>query len=233
MGQPYIFSRALPSQTTTSIAASQTPGAAIPLTINGGLAVGGKATIGSPVAGFTGIYTGQRRITIHSNGNDSALTWTVKGLNDSGQQITDTFLGGNAADANSNLDFSVVTSITPSVAPASSVFAGTNGGVGSSPWWIVNWNAYPNNIGIGLECRLGSATVTIEHAYDDPNNLLAGLPYPYPFQNSAINNSAMALIGATTLETSYNSPITALRLTTNTGTGTIWFRGLQNGLGSP
>lgn len=220
MGQPIIFTRAMAAASANNISASQSPAAAA-LTINGSAAVSGIATLDT-----------QRRVLLTSGGNDSALTFTVKGTNQSGAPITDSFAGGNPT-AQSNLDFLTVTSITHTGSVAGTITAGTNG-VGSSLWQIINWNAYPMDLTISVEVRTGTANFTIEHTYDDPNILpmtgglnASGLAYALPWPDPTINGASA------TIETAYQVPILAYRLTTNSGTGTLVCRGIQSGLGSP
>lgn len=220
MGQPIIFTRSLAAAAANNIAASQSPGAAA-LTINGSAATGGVATLDT-----------QRRVLLTSGGNDSGLTFTVTGTNQAGNTITDSFAGGNPT-AQSNLDFQTVTSITHTGSVASTITAGTNG-VGSSLWQILNWNQYPMDLTVSVELRTGAANFTIEHTYDDPNILpgtgglnASGLAYPLAWPDATINQAAV------TIETAYQVPILAFRLTTNSGTGTLVCRAIQSGLGSP
>jgi hypothetical protein len=221
MGQPIIFSRALVAAAATGVSASQSPGAGAIL-INGTKATGGVATLDV-----------QRRVIITSGGNDLGITFTVNGTNQSGAPISDSFAGASGGAAQSNMDFLTVTSITHTGSVASTLTAGTNG-VGSSPWQILNWNAYPMDLTISVELRSGAANFTIEHTYDDPNILpgtgglnASGLPYALAWTDATVNAAS------STIETSYQVPILAFRLTTNSGTGTLVTRAIQSGLGSP
>jgi hypothetical protein len=221
MGLPNTFTRALAVAAANNVSASQSPAAGAIL-INGSAASGGVATLDI-----------QRRIIITSGGNDSGINFTVKGTNQAGFPISDTFAGTNAGVAQSNLDFLTVTAVTASGSVASTITVGTNT-VGSSLWQIINWNAVPTNLTIAVELRSGAVNYTVEHTYDDPNILpgtgglnAAGLTYPRPWPDQNLN-------GATaTGETAYQVPILAWRLTTNSGTGTLVCRALQSGLGSP
>jgi hypothetical protein len=221
MGQPIIFSQTLVAAGATKVSASQSPGAGAIL-INGTAATGGVATLDR-----------QRRVIITSGGNDTGITFTIKGTNQSGAPISDSFAGANAGAAQSNLDFLTVTSITHTGSVTTTLTAGTNG-VASSPWQILNWNAYPMDLTISVELRTGSANFTIEHTYDDPNILpgtgglnASGLPYALAWPDATVNGASA------TIETSYQVPILAFRLTTNSGTGTLVCRAIQSGLGSP
>lgn len=217
MGLPNTFTRTLAAAAANNIALSQSPAAGA-ITLNGSTA---------------GVLDTQRRVIIVSGGNDSGITFTVNGTNQAGFPISDSFAGTNAGTAQSNLDFLTVTSVTHTGSVASTITIGTNT-VGSSLWQIINWNAVPTNLSIAVEVRVAPANFTVEHTYDDPNILpmtgglnAAGKAFPTPWPDIAIN-------GATaTIETAYQLPILAWRLTTNSGTGTLVCRALQSGLGSP
>lgn len=213
MGQPIIFSQTLVTASANNIALSQSPGTGA-ITLNGATVTGGVATLDT-----------QRRVLITSGASDAGITFTVKGTNQSGAPITDTFAGG-AVTAQSNLDFKTVTGVTHSGSVASTITIGTNG-VGSSPWQILNWNPATFNFGFEVELRSGAANFTVEYTYDDPNNLVTGLGYPLPFPDGTVAAKSATIVGSTTV------PVLATRLTTNSGTGTLWFRGIQTGLGTP
>lgn len=222
MGQPNIFSQTLVAAVANGISASQSPGAGAIL-LNGSLVTAGIANLGAS----------QRRVIINSGGNDSGITFTVNGTNQAGFPISDTFTGGSTATVQSNLDFKTVTSITHTGSVASTVIIGTNG-VGSSLWQIVNWNAYPPNIAVAVELVSGAVTFTVEHTYDDPNILpgtgglnASGRTYPTPWPDATLNGASLSG------ETQINMPITAWRLSTSAGTGTLTVRGLQDGISSP
>lgn len=209
MALPIIFSQTLATAVATALVnASATVAANIPFTL------------------VTTVLDVQRRVLITPSGDESLNTFVVVGTNQSGAGITENVAGANATTSYSNLDFKTVTRITALRATAATVSIGTNG-VGSSLWQIVNWNAQPFNLGFYVELRSGAANFTVQHTFDDPNNLLTGLAYPTPINNAVVNGSSASAEG------SYVTPITAIRLLTNSGTGTLWFRMLQEGLGSP
>jgi hypothetical protein len=221
MGLPNTFTRTLAAASANNISASQSPAAGAIL-INGSAASGGVATLDT-----------QRRVIITSGGNDSAITFTVFGTNGAGFPIQDTFAGTNAGAAQSNLDFLTVTKVTASASIASTITIGTNT-VGSSLWQITNWNADPENIGFVVELRSGAATFTVEYTFDDPNIFpgtgglnASGLTYPFARSIATVTNQTA------TIDAAFTTPIVAYRLTTTVGTGTIVFRALQAGLGSP
>lgn len=220
MGLPNIFTQSLATASANNVALSQSPGAGA-ITLNGSTVSGGVATLDS-----------QRRIIITSGGNDTGINFTVTGTNSAGFPISDTFAGANGV-AQSNLDFKTVTGVTHTGSVASTITIGTNG-VGSSLWQIVNWNAYPPNISVAVQLVSGAVNFTVEHTYDDPNILpgtgglnLAGFAYPIPWADATLNGASASG------ETQINTPITAWRVTVNSGTGTLAVRGMQDGISSP
>lgn len=221
MATKTTFTKQLAAASSNNIALSQSPGTAA-LTLNGAAVSGGVATIDARTAANGAIG---RRVIITSGGNDSGINWVVVGTNSSGAAITDTFAGSNGGAAQSNLDFVTVRSITPSAAVASTAIAGTNG-VGSSPWVSHSWTSQsPMNVGIAVELVTGSVNFTIQHTYDDPNNLEAGSLYPFPFNDAVINQQSDSIDGAMV------TPIVASRVLINSGTGEIRVRFLQAGVG--
>jgi hypothetical protein len=220
---PNIFIQSLAVSNNTAIAASQSPGTGV-ITLNGSLASGGVATLDT-----------QRRVVLSSGGNDTAINFTVFGTNGAGFPIQDTVAGGNTTGtpAVTNLDFKTITNIIHSGTVTSTLTVGT-GNTGSSLWQIVNWNAYPPNISVAVQLVTGAVTYTVEHTYDDPNILpgtgglnAAGFTYPVPWPDATLNGASASG------ETQINNPITAWRLTTVAGTGTLSVRGMQDGISSP
>ena len=193
--------------------------------------VSGSVGVGS---GDTIVFTGPAIIDTASSTNDAigrrvALAYTgtsaftIVGTNSNGNVITDT-LASAASTNQSNLDFVTVTSITAG-SSITGATAGTNG-VGSSPWWTTNF--YSNNdvnIGIDVEVVTGSVNYTIQHTFDDPNNLFDSITYPLPANHPVLNQQNATLDGA------YTTPISAARVLINSGTGQIRVRFLQSGIG--
>src|ERR1700744_4680398 len=106
------ITKTLAAAVANGIALSQALGGAGFLMLSGSLVSGGVAVLGS-----------QRQVIITSAGNDSGLTWTVIGTDDTGNPIKDQFAGANVGVATSNLNFATVTSISGSGATASTVTA--------------------------------------------------------------------------------------------------------------
>ena len=179
----------------------------------------GTATIDTATAANSAIG---RRVVLAYTGTDTSFT--IVGTNSTGNAITDVAVGSSGA-AQSNMDFVTVTGITPVGGGLTGVTAGTNG-VGSSPWKTLNWHATSvMNTGFEVELVSGAVNFTIQHTYDDPNNLLAGAAYP-----NAINHPVVAGASATT-DGVYALPIAAIRVLINSGTGEIRIRVLQSSIG--
>lgn len=208
MGLPINVSKSLAAASANNIALSQSLGAAGNLTINGSAATAGVATLDTA-----------RRVILTSAGNDSGLTWTVTGTNQTGNLIVDKFAGGNIAAAQSNYDFLTITSIAGSAATAAAVTAGTNT-VGSTPWIGVNWHSPIINIGIGVQVT-GTVNYTVQHTFDDPNNLPSGVSFPATFNHPSLQSLTASGDG------DYIYPIIAMRLLINSGTGTARMVAIQ------
>lgn len=220
MGLETTFTKSLAAASANNICASQSGSAGTPLTISGAAAANGVATIDSVSANNTGALG--RRVVIAYTGTDTSFT--IKGTNATGNNITDTAVG-NAGSAVSNLDFVTVTSITPVGGGLTGVTAGTNG-VGASPWWMVNWRGYaPVNVSVAIEVVSGVINYTVQYSYDDPNFLPAGLAFPTPFNDPVLANQGGTLSGLSV------NAIKAARLLINSGTGVIRARFVQAGAG--
>jgi len=166
----------------------------------------GVATIDAATAANVAIG---RRVAIAYTGTDTSFA--IAGTNSAGNSISDIAVGSSGA-AQSNLDFVTVTSIVPVGGGLTGVTAGTNG-VGSSPWIGVNWHSPIINIGIGVIVT-GTVNYTVQHTFDDPNNLPSGVSFPATF-----NHPSLASLTASD-DGDYIYPIVAMRLLVNSGTGT-------------
>jgi hypothetical protein len=181
-----------------------------------------------PLVSTTVVLDNQRRLLITTGGNESSNTFTVKGLNQANNTITETITGPNASTTQSNLDFKTVLSVTALATTAGTVSVGTDG-AGSSLWNIVNWHVTPVNIEVSGVVTSPSTAVnyTIQYTYDDPNNLPSGVNFPQPFSHPTIVNQTASLDGP------INDPVTGVRLLINSGTGTVRMTVIQAGIGGP
>lgn len=219
------ITKSLATADDNGIAESQSLAGAGALTLNGALVAAGVAILGS-----------QRRVIITSAADDSGLTWTVIGTDDTDNPLKDQFAGADTAAAQSNLDFATVTQVTGSAATAGNVIAGTNG-VGSSPWKMFADTIQTPNIAFDFELLSGSANVSIQYTQEaflvDPaqpqSSVALGPASPNPVAHDFPNLSDMAA--------SYQDSVTfvfrAWRVIINSGTGSIRVTGRQAGLASP
>ncbi len=112
------------SFSATSICASQSPGGAVALTLNGSLVrtVSGAAVAYLPPAS---------RIYITSAGNDSGITFLVRGLiftpGGGPVAVTETITGANTSTVSSQLQYDQIVSITTSGASAAAITVGHYG----------------------------------------------------------------------------------------------------------
>lgn len=208
---------ALANAVANNIAASQSPGAGAIL-INGSAATAGVATL--DVA---------RRVIITSGGNDTAINFTINGTARNGVALSETIAGANAAAAASTQDFLTVTSVTHTGSVATTVTVGTNQ-VGSSPWFVLNRNVDPTNLGIAVVVS-GTINYTVEYTYDDPNAPFQGT---FPVVWTTATPAAIKAVAANG-DGTITQPITAIRLTVNSFTNPASAKMivLQAGLSSP
>lgn len=226
VGQVITDSTAVALVTGTKVTAVGTTGVSIWPPV-GGVTVGngdtivlqGTATLDTATAANSAIG---RRVVVAYTGAD--CNWAVVGTNSTGNAITDTIVGASGA-GQSNLDFVTVTSMTPSGAVTLAT-AGTNA-VGSTPWVYLNPQVTSVMIVSFLaELVSGAANFTVQHTYDDPNNLLGGAAYPNAQNNSVANGVAVTTEGVYS-----NVSIVGIRLLINSGTGPLRFRVVQSGIG--
>lgn len=193
----------LATASANAICLSQTPTGS--LTLNGALASGGVATL--DVA---------RRVAITSTANESAKTFTVIGTDWAGSPITEILTGGNVTVVNTNLDFKTVTSITISAAAAGALTVGTNT-IASSPWVRLDDYALPQ---VAVQCTpTGTVSYTLQQTLQDPNSPTNPVaPYLVTWLNTADNGAVNA---TSALQTSYQYAPAFVKVTLNSGTGSV------------
>lgn len=191
-----------------NIALAQTLGAAGPVTINGALASGGVATLNPP-----------QKVVITSAGNDSAVVFTVKGTDYSGNLLTETFNGGNVGAVTSKYIYATVTSIAASAA-TSSITIGVSGQV-YSRWLILGAQAQHYQWKIRAFFPVGgSATYDIEATSDIEIMNQVG-----DFADDIVKLTAGAVIATTTDNT---TPWMAIRLLATAGASAVTLRALES-----
>lgn len=171
------------------------PGAAV---LVGGLVSGGVATM--DIA---------RRIAIASDGDDSAITFTITGTDRYGRAQVETIVGANANEVTTLKDFLTVTEVSASGATDGPVSIGTT--VELSSQWIPVDRTDVHNLGVAVKID-GEASYTIEYTLDDiyspgvgvnPQTDVYFQPYPMADMTSESSDKASA----------FTTPITAVRLT--------------------
>lgn len=229
MSNPSVVSLQLASLVANGISLSQTPGAAGDLTLNGSLVTGGVATLDVP-----------RRVAVASGGNDASVVFTITGTNASGAPISTTVTGVNVSSVATAIDFKTVTRVQTSAATAGAITVGTNG-VASSPWVLDNFlvTGWALTVAVSVVPGSGAVTYTVEHTYDDPNDIgptltampeqfaltPAGYVPPLPWPNGSLQGRSAN--GETTYA---DQPIMAHRLTITAGTGRAVMHSIQAGI---
>lgn len=220
MARPVAITKALTASSATAICAAQTLGAAGNLTINGGLASGGVATLDT-----------QRQVLFTTTENDSALTATIYGTDGRGSVIVDSITLPSSTTKATNLNFKTVTRIAVNGAIGANITVGTNG-VGATHW--IQFDPYLTPSYLSLVCQLvtGSGNAGIQYTSDPfiADSVQSAIGQGYATPNPlAIDHPSLQSITATS-EGAIDFPITAWRAIINSGTGTWKFTGIQSGL---
>lgn len=212
MSQPRYITKILAAASATAVCASQTPGAAGNLTINGGSASGGVATLDT-----------QRQILFTFAADESAHSFVVYGKDDNGVALQET-VAGAAATATTTQFFKTVNRISISAAAAGAITVGTNG-VGGTPWQVVNTNIGAFNLGIGVAVS-GTVNFTVQYTYDDPSGTYPNpnVTFPTAWALTALTSKSAAT------DSSITFPIAAYRLLINSGTGRATASVIQAGV---
>lgn len=225
----------LAAAVANGIAQSQTPGAAGNLTLNGSLVVPGPTL-------FQGVtYTNYaamdvaRRISIASAGADSAVIFTVRGFNRDLQPLTETVTGVATPTAVQTAnDFLIVTSVGVSGATAGAITVGTNS-VASSAWVLTN--IYVSSWALSVAVLVaGTVNYSIEQTYDDLNAAISTPLEGFVVEhNSAVPPVPWSIAATANLTSSIEAqypdkPVMAVRVTLNSGTGSVAFWVMQSGI---
>lgn len=211
---PIYVDKSLPTAADDNgIALSQSPGGAGNLTLNGVTVVSGVAYLAEA-----------RRVIITSAGNDSAKTFTVYGSRN-GIPQQESFAGAAIGAAQSALDYDTITRIAVSAATAGAVIAGTNG-VGSSRWVSVDGFIAPTGIAVAVVVE-GTVNYTIQYTYDrywlppeQPNG---------PSREITVWDDSVLAAETTNGQTTFSFPVTGIRCTINSGTGSVQMTVFQAG----
>lgn len=211
MARPVVATKKLTAAAATNVALVQALGAAGALTLNGAAVTAGVATLDTA-----------RRIGLTSSANDTGITFTVTGGDYAGTAISEVVIGANAGVASTLQDFLTVTKVTGSGAVAGTVSVGTTG-VGSTPWFITDPHITPFEVGVGTALITGTANWSIECTFDSPWPDLP--PYVSGWSQTPPVPKLFGwpgLVGvAADASSVVNDVIAAIRLTINSGTGTV------------
>lgn len=91
-------------------------------------------------------------------------------------------------------------------------------GAGSTTPFVMNTNCTPFNVGFGVKVT-GTVNFTVQHTFDDP---AVGFTTWYPHPTAASQ--------ASTQDGNYAFPVTGIRITVNSGGGTVDFNLVQAGI---
>lgn len=205
--RPITISRQLDAADANGICLDQTLGGAGNLTLNGAFASGGVATLDV-----------QRQVELESAGNLSAVTFTITGTDDQGRAISEAIAGPSGGTVATALNFLTITQIAASGAVGTNVEIGTNG-VGASINIPVDVYLSPTDIGLAIVVS-GTVNVTVQHTFDDvfdPEATLTWFDHPTLSAETANADGNLAF------------PPRAVRLLTNSGTGTATLTLVQAG----
>jgi hypothetical protein len=206
--RPVTVTRTMVAAAVGAIAALQTTAGAGNLLINGTLASGGVATLDT-----------QRTVGLTSAGNLSAVNFTLTGTDQQGRVISEVLAGPNANTVSSVLNYKTITSIAVSAAVGTNVTADT---VTTGSSQEIPIDLYVNQINITLATELtGAANYTVQYTMD---NVFGGAgPFNW--------NTVAGLLAQTTNQVvQLTQAVRALRLLTNSGTGTVALIVTQAGL---
>lgn len=218
--RPVRFTKSLATADDNGICLSQTPLAAGNLTLNGVLAAGSPAIATMDSA---------RRVLFTFAADETGRVFTVYGFDKVGGTPLSEAVAGTATTAVTTKDFGIVTRISVDAATAGALIVGTNG-VGSTPWFLVDWNLDPASLVIAVDVT-GTVNYTVQYTYDNILGEYDGQgnwanTYPTKIWDDAVLASVTA-----DGETTYNYPITAWRVTINSGDGSLRVVGAQAGVG--
>jgi hypothetical protein len=91
-------------------------------------------------------------------------------------------------------------------------------GIGSSDDIVMNLNVTPFNVGFGV-VKTGTVNYTVQHTFDDPAGTISTW-FNHPTVAAAIANA----------DGNYAFPVTAIRVTMNSGDGTVTLKLIQAGI---
>lgn len=210
MAREQVITNALAAASANSIALAQTLGGAGSLVINGALASGGVATIPAP-----------SQVTLASTGNISAVNFTITGTDNRGQVVSEVLAGPNNNTVTSVGTYATITSIAASGAVGTNITSG-NAATGASRVAVLDHHLNPFNVSLFLEFS-GTANATVQYTGDPVLNA-TNIDSLNWFNHTDIT-SKTSLTQGTLI-----SPVEAVRVINNSGTGTVTLRIRQSGI---
>lgn len=212
--RPIIVTKTLAAASANNIAQSQSPAAGV-ITLNGSRVTAGVATLDT-----------QRQVRITSGGNDTGITFTVIGTDQSGVAITETVTGASGSTADTTMSFYKITSVTHTGSVATTVTVGTNG-VGATLPIVLDQHVSPFAVALYIEiASTATVNVTVQYTPDDVFSLAnvqsaTGLKW----------TSHASLTGKTSsTDSNIAFPAAAVRMVVNSGTDAATFIVRQAGL---
>jgi len=132
-------------------------------------ATAGAIEIG--VNGYCDFTATPQHVAMYSAGNDTGDTYTPRGYDRYGVELTDSITGANASTSTTqDANFAWVDRITSSGASAGAVEAGVDG-LCESGWFLLNYRGPDFNVAIGCDVSSGaSLTYAMQHTF---SNVLA------------------------------------------------------------
>jgi hypothetical protein len=211
---PVIQTKTIAAAVTTAVCASQTPGGAGALLLNGTLANAGGTLV---------TFLTPQLIGVISAGNIAARTFTVVGVDGSGNLIGEVITGVNNNTVNSTLSYKYINSITIDAGSGSALTVGTVA-VGSTNPVLLEQHVAPFNVSLSVVV-VGTVNYTVQYTF--------GNVYPVPPTNlSSLTWTDHPVLAALTATADSNLafPVSAVRLTINSGAGSVTFTVRQAGL---
>jgi hypothetical protein len=212
--QPAYVSKALVAASANNIALTQTPAGAGNLILNGSTVTAGVAVLDTA-----------RQVLLTFAASEVGHNFTIFGTTNSGVAISEVIAGTGIGTVASVKNYKTVTRIAISAAATGAIIAGTNG-VGASDWRNLNLGVSPFSVGLAVVIT-GTVNFTVNYTYEDPDNAVTpGLPVAFAV-------TALSAKSANTDGGALNTPVAAVQLVVNSGTGTATLIIDQAGIGSP
>lgn len=222
--RPVRTTKSLAAASDNNIALSQTPAGAGNLTLNGAAAAGSPAvaTLDTP-----------RRVLLTFAADETGHTFVVYGYRSTTQQsvpISESVAGTGIGTVATVADFGQVTRVSISAAATGAIKVGTNG-VGSTNWHAVDTDLDPSQLSVAVDVT-GTVNYTVQYTYDDIMGQYS--PSSGSWADAAVTkiwDDAVLAAATADGETTYTNPISAWRVTINSGTGSLAITGIQSGVG--